>query len=453
MSPPNSPPPVKLEPVEEKRVGSKAKLIVLGIAIICLGAVLNGFVGMFLVARFFTEKQKSNNSPTTATQKQVRDPERERIHQILQAYEMGDLEIPETARKKPISANALDRVMEDRKRETAKLEQYVEELKLKTRQTPTESFLIDDKLVSTHFPKGIKLLTRIVARDFWITKIDMSPDGKWLAILRLDGMLMICSAETGERFDSFVDLDGASSNTEIKFSSDGKLLVIGYENGKCRILDLQGNGRLNLADEFKPHRFKVTAIAISEDKKYIATGSEDSSIRLYSVQEKKLLWHDDQFGGQVNSIQFVNDSNQLIATDTNSIRSLKIEDGTTMTEVRLAGYSHRKYTAFSHDSKFLAAGVGNLAEIYDTNSGKLVSSVSCPNIIEKIEFTSNGQHICMGTYQRFVVGDWRKSSISFSLSVGQVGHASSFAISKDQKRIAVVNSRTMEIKVFEVSKW
>jgi len=121
---------------------------------------------------------------------------------------------------------------------------------------------------------------------------DISPDGRWLATETWttlsgkntgSGIIRIWELTTGREvtqmtFDELVN--------DIKFSSDGKWLGFGSEDGRARILSV---GDWEQMVEVGTHNEPVETVAFSPDGKYFATGAEDETIYVWFLRPEDLI--------------------------------------------------------------------------------------------------------------------------------------------------------------------
>ena len=126
----------------------------------------------------------------------------------------------------------------------------------------------------------------------------------------------------------------------------------------------------------KGHNASVKTIAISNDGKYIVTGSRDKSVKLWDKVSGRELRSFLGHAHTVNSVRFSNDS-KIIATSS-ADNTAKVWNVITGKEIFSTPTEPNYMTdiAISPDGKILAsAGYNNTAKIWDINSKKLLQEI------------------------------------------------------------------------------
>lgn len=146
------------------------------------------------------------------------------------------------------------------------------------------------------------------------------------------------------------------------------------------------------------HSSYVYAVALSPDGKIVATGSDDTSVKLWDVATKKLLYTIKDYGHSIKTLAFSPDGKRLAAAGYNpSVKIWDVASGKTLQTFELKnGYSFAQVT-FSADGKLLAGSNDDTnVYIWDTVSGSLKSKVKGQDDQLGVAFSPDGKMLAAG---------------------------------------------------------
>jgi eukaryotic-like serine/threonine-protein kinase len=152
--------------------------------------------------------------------------------------------------------------------------------------------------------------------DFWSVGmlvqaygLDFSPDGQWLAIATPDnGLITLLNTANWQVIDKIKRENNGP--VSINFSSDGKRLVTGHDDGTIRLWGVNPLREVSLIGR---HSARVKSVTFSPDGKRVASAGDDKTIALWDVGGRKLINKIGSHESPVLSIAFSPDGRRLVS--------------------------------------------------------------------------------------------------------------------------------------------
>jgi RNA polymerase sigma factor (sigma-70 family) len=215
-----------------------------------------------------------------------------------------------------------------------------------------------------------------------IREIAFSPDGKYLATSRTGGGLW--EIATGQRIRQLGDADSFA------FSSDGKAIVISDQNSLRFEETLSGKAILKFEG---PGDYR-SRVALSADGKWVAIGSEDKAVHVWSMATGKEVHC---LTGHKNPVQ------ALAASPTGNLLVSGAEDATIRLWDPVGGKELRRLDAggpvrtlvFSRDGQMFGGSCGEMIRVWDAGTGRVMRSWPRGFGFCKLEFEPTGKTIAV----------------------------------------------------------
>ena len=218
----------------------------------------------------------------------------------------------------------------------------------------------EDETVSSLREKIYELLPTNMWYDCEKHKIFIGHEGHELD--RIDqinnGDTLVVLPETKD----MIEIKNSSDINSISYSPDGKVLASGYDDDTVKLWSTQDGSLIRTLEvngnyqTFYPSMMKneVNSVAFSPDSKVLATGSNDSTVKLWSIQDRSLIRTLEWYDGPVLSVAFSPDGKVLASgSGEGTVILWSTQDGSLIRT--LEGHEwHVNSVAFSPDGKVLS---------------------------------------------------------------------------------------------------
>ena len=245
-----------------------------------------------------------------------------------------------------------------------------------------------------------------------IYSLVFSQDDKFIATASATQGVQVWNVVTGRNVASLGDRP--STALLVRFSPSGALLAAAFEGGTVTVWDPKV-GREHLKHE-NCHTGLILCLEFSKNSTFLASGSRDCAIQVWSVEGGQALYRLASHEGPVTSLVFSNDSLRLISgSEDNQIIITEMSTGKLVR--RLMG--HRGWVnciAISKNGTILASGSEDKTiKIWDTSSGKCMHTFSKGHHagIRSVHFFDGDKHViaaCDGAVLSWDVATSRNSS-------------------------------------------
>lgn len=255
---------------------------------------------------------------------------------------------------------------------------------------------------------------KLITSDSLTTKISVSPDSKWVAVIEYDtngnnpSYNRVILASVNENKEILLSHDGELINS-IAFSPDSKQIITADDQGLINIWNID-NGKKAFSINAKD---AVLSLAVSPNGKYLVCGMEDGNHAIvWDLSTHTQTATLDQIG-KINSVQFSGDGN-FLATGSSSASIYLWNEGGNGAFIRvpmdLNVNAELSSLVFSPDSKWLAAGDSTgFAYLFDLNLGQEVSRLPHIDKVTSISFSPDGKQLA--TVSRKTIMLWDIPSI------------------------------------------
>ena len=235
-------------------------------------------------------------------------------------------------------------------------------------------------------------------------------------------LLLVSSfAVAAQQPELVVQTGHASLVISVAFSPDGRLIASGSSDSTIKLWDAATCNQLR---SLEGHTGPVNSVAFSPDGNVIASGSGDKTIKLWDVATGNQVRSLEGHTGYVTSVAFSPDG-KVIASGSGD-KTIKLWDAATGKQLRsLEGHTGEvNSVAFSPDGKWIASGSQDKTiKLWDAATGKQLRSLEgYTGGVNSVTFSPDGKVIASGSQVKAPVAGWdlvARNTLGESLSGGK----------------------------------
>ena len=261
------------------------------------------------------------------------------------------------------------------------------------------------RIWDTDTGKCLKNLDKAFDSDRY-RSVAYNPVSDQIASTGLYGSIRIWNTVTGkvdkepqERIRTSYGNDGTMTGSSVRYSPDGKRIVVGFaRGGTVKIYDISG-WRGRLVQDMSHSRNSISSVDFSPDGKRVVAGSTTSKddmyeIRIWDAETGKTLQKLKDGSKSVNSVRYSPDGKRIVSGSGD--KSVRIWDAETGECLRtLQGHLGIVHSVdYSPDGKLIVSGSRDEdVRIWDAETGECLHTIDCGSIVESVAFSPDGKHI------------------------------------------------------------
>jgi WD40 repeat protein/transcriptional regulator with XRE-family HTH domain len=184
----------------------------------------------------------------------------------------------------------------------------------------------------------------------------------------------------------------------VAFSPDGRYVLSGSQDGTARLWDIDSGQEVR---RFVGHQGGLSAVAFSPDGKFVLTGGNDATVRLWEAQTGKQLRLFTGFSGGISSIAFSPDGQSFLTAGGDEAAHLW--NTRTGESIRLFTGHHDFVSdaTFSRDGRYVLTGsYDGTARLWDAATGQELRTLTATNRITSVALSPDAKYVLTGNDNR-----------------------------------------------------
>ena len=158
------------------------------------------------------------------------------------------------------------------------------------------------------------------------------------------------------------------------------------------------------------HTGEITSVALSSDGRWLASSSEDHTVKLWEVASNRLVLTLDGGSEEINPVAFSPDGHSLATADNNG--KVKLWDTSTRREVRTldGGTGALRCVAFSPDGRWVASGgFDKQVTLWEVATWKVHTFPSQSDWVDSAVFSSDERLLASSSLRTVTIWDLETS--------------------------------------------
>ncbi|MCL2115052.1 MAG: DUF4062 domain-containing protein [Methanobrevibacter sp.] len=244
-------------------------------------------------------------------------------------------------------------------------------------------------------------------------------------------------------------LTGHTSGVDsVCFSHDDRYVVSGSDDKSVRVWDWQTQEEIT---RLEGHTSRVRSVCFSHDDRYVVSGSDDKSVRVWDLETQEEITRLEGHTSWVSSVCFSHDDRYVVSGSGDM--SVRVWDLETQEEItRLGGHtSWVRSVCFSHDDRYVVSGSGDESvRVWDLETQEEITKLEGhTDWVSSVCFSHDDKYVVSGSDDKSVCVWDLETQEEITKLEGHTDFVSSVCFSHDDKYV-VSGSNDNTVRVWDL---
>jgi len=299
-------------------------------------------------------------------------------------------------------------------------------------------------------PSKVGEVRRFGDLGWGVESMAFSPEGKFLAVGKMDRAVLVYDVDKSERVSSHTKLDQLGQIKCCTFTPDGDKLLTGGSEGRIQIWSVTADGRLAQGKAFVGHTGEVNTISVSADGKTAVSGGRGKTARIWDIEDARELFSVEGFEDNVCASFINRRGTQALACDDETLALIDMTSGEVLQTMKL-GRGASQSVAISPNGAWVTVSDSYALRVWDIRSGKQLPKLQDDQIPWTAVFSQNGEYVLAGGRGKVTVWEVATQRRLHEFDTAGSYYVQTIAYSPDQRHFAAIpGSAGQDVQVFRL---
>jgi WD40 repeat protein len=282
-----------------------------------------------------------------------------------------------------------------------------------------------------------------------ICSLAFSPDGRLLALGRIEEAIEVLDVRVSKRIAEARKLRHLDEVTHLVFTPDGRRLISGGESGVIQEWNVDALGGLTESLRMEGHRDDIMAMAVSRDGRFLLSSGRNRLLKGWDLTDGRELFSVGGFRRRMLATLVTDEGRQGLACNGEFLLRLDMKTGEVLQTAKPNRYGIES-AAFSPDGTRLAVSDGTRVYVWGVSDGKQDPVYEDREVQWCVAFIPGNRYLLSGGTGTVTLWDTTTHRRMIEFDVDGGGAVKVMAIAPDGRHFAAVSLVSRDLQVFRL---